>query len=126
MNLSNGDLILVKESYNFLEIFKNKELEYLHVGIIIKDPLYLLPSLRGLFVMNGYKSYKNDIADFNLEIIPIDDFLKKFSAQEIFIRKLKKHKKCCQIKLLKNYKTIYNYPLGIIPMEWFPYLTGNL
>jgi hypothetical protein len=122
MDLSNGDLILVKESHNFLSRLKNRELDYIHIGIIVRDPSHFFPSLKGLFVISGYKTYNNSIAVFNIELIPIEDFLKKFSVHEIIIRKLKTHITLSQSKLFKNYKTIYDYPLGIIPMEWYPYL----
>jgi len=121
MILSTGDLILVKESKKLYNLFQDK-FKYIHLGIIIKNPTFLCPSLKGCFVLNGHKTYQTNIANFNIEIIPIEDFIKKYNNYNIFVRKIKLKNPFPLNKLNEIYQQIYSYPISIIPMEWFPFL----
>ena len=91
-NLETGDIILYSEKIFYervIQYFTNSK--YTHIAMMLKDPIYINPSLKGLYIIeSGVESF-NDAEDnekkFGVQIVSFDKIMEKWEG-EIFVRKL--------------------------------------
>ena len=97
-DLRTGDLILFhSKERGFLGLF-NSLIEYFtgspydHIGMILKDPIYINEKLTGLYVWESGLEYNPDIEDnkykLGVQITPLEEILKSNNGSA-FIRELK-------------------------------------
>ena len=129
-NLETGDIILFSSNYwysNLIEYFGQSK--YSHVGMVLKNPTYIHPSLNdGLyFIESGYENMK-DVEDykkkFGVQINKLDKIIdqNKKAGTKIFYRKLvledEKKRLTFSAILEKAHKIIHNKPYNTIVQDW--------
>ena len=129
-NLETGDIILYSEKKYFYErviqYFTNSK--YTHIAMILKDPIYINPSLKGLYIIeSGVESF-NDAEDnekkFGVQIVSFDKIMEKWEG-EIFVRKLHyKRDKDFYKKLSEVHEIVHNKPYDLLPQDWIEAALG--
>lgn len=150
--LETGDLLLFNNSshgwfglFTFsIKYFTNSN--YSHIGMILKDPTFIHPSLKGIYVWESSWNGKPDPQDgkikLGVQITPIGEVLDYYSNNNghVYVRKLNiinkfekndnlynfrrlVSKKLRQVifsdeKLKKIHDIVYNKPYDIVPKDW--------
>ena len=135
MNLETGDLLLCDSKgkgffYFFDSIIKHfTHSNYTHIAMIIKDPSFIHPSLKGLYVWESGWENKPDPQDnkikLGVQITPYKEFYDSYINNEgsIYLRKiLCTHEKRAQLfnndKLKTIHQIVYDKPYDIVPKDW--------
>ena len=128
--LKTGDIILFTGSNKgFFRIFDGlisyaTHSNYTHIGMILKDPVFIHPTLKGLFVWqsgwNG-RPYENDgKVKLGVQINPLKDVLEDYTDSKVVIRKVNGNVWSFDSDKLKEINNVvYNKPYDIIPKDWF-------
>jgi len=130
-DLRTGDLILFhSKDRGLLGVF-NSLIEYFtgspydHVGMILKDPIYLNEKLTGLYVWESGLEYNPDALKYKLgvQITPLEEILQSNNNGSAYIRKIK-----CTDELYNSTFTedtlkeirdaVHNKPYDINPKDW--------
>ena len=112
-NLRTGDLLLFTEHSDglfecFLSMIRwGTHSNYTHVAMILKDPSFIHPSLKGTFVWESSWEGKPDPQDgkikLGVQITPLEEILKAYSKiGNVFVRKLVPFK---ELQML-NYRAV--------------------
>jgi len=135
-NLKTGDLILFcGHDSGFLKYFSEMikygtHSNYSHVGVILRDPKFIHPSLKGIYVWeSGYEGTK-DPQDgkikLGVQITPLEQILKNFEGSVVITRSIN-----CGLehfsdeKLKKIHDIVYDKPYDIHPKDWIQALVGK-
>ena len=134
--LKTGDIILFTGSNKgFFRIFDSlisyaTHSNYSHVGIILRDPVFIHPTLKGLYVWQSGWNGRPDINDgkikLGVQINPLKDVLDDYKDSKVIIRQIN-----CgswnfnDIKLKEINNIEYNKPYDIIPTDWFQALISK-
>tara|TARA_A100001015_G_C14841962_1_gene652846 strand:- start:55 stop:702 length:648 start_codon:yes stop_codon:yes gene_type:complete len=142
--LKTGDLLLFNNESsgwfgNFTSMIKwGTHSNYSHVGMILKNPSFIHPSLKGLYLWessyNGTEDPQDGKIKLGVQITPLDTIIKEYkkSGGKIFIRKLKymndNNDSSCDNLIYKNifndeklkeiHSIVYNKPYDIVPTDW--------
>ena len=132
-NLCTGDLLLFTEhSDSLFECFLSMirwgtHSNYTHIAMILKDPSFIHPSLKGTFVWESSWEGKPDPQDgkikLGVQITPLDEILKEYSKiGHVFIRKLVPFEERAEIfnnNILSDiHKVVYDKPYDLFPSDW--------
>jgi len=128
-NLKTGDLIFFTgHTQGWLKYFSSlieytTHSNYSHIGMILKDPTFLSPSLKGTYVWESgwegeYDPQDNKIK-LGVQITPLREILENFSNSKAIIRKIN----CPPLtftdeKLREIHTTVYDKPYDVIPKDW--------
>ncbi len=127
-----GDLILFtneyKGAYKFLNCFNNSiiKTEYTHVGMVLKDPTFISPNLKGVYLWHSdlrETDLEEDQIKFGVKINPLIDECRNRKTK-IFVRKIicNNNDIFNQEKLQEINNTINEKPYEVIPPEWLGHL----
>ena len=117
--LNTGDLILFSEDYGFvanlIKWYTNSK--WTHVGIVLKNPTYISPDLKGYYLLEcGYNDFKNIDGNYYYGV-QIVDLEKKITSYDglVCYKKLKKHldKNILENTLKNIYNTVKNKPYDV-------------
>ena len=127
--LKTGDLIFFTgHTQGWLKYFSSMiefstHSNFSHIGMIVKDPTFISPSLKGTFVWESGWEGKNDPQDgkvkLGVQLTPIHEILQNFKNSKVIIRKIN-----CPVgtftddKLKEIHDTVYDKPYDIIPKDW--------
>ena len=132
-NLQTGDLILFTSnttgilSYLSSLIKWGSHSNYTHIGMILKDPDFINPSLEGLYVWQSGWEGKPDPQDekikLGVQITPLEELLEDYNKTgHVFIRKIIVSKKNTNyfnnIILNQIHKDVYNKPYDLLITDW--------
>lgn len=128
-DLKTGDLILFNSNSNSLFnilsslIRLGTQSNYTHIGMIIKDPDFINPPLKGLYVWEsgweGEPDPQDDKIKLGVQITPLNEMIKNFSKSNITIRKLNCPENTFNNEILKKiHKNVYDKPYDIMPLAW--------
>ena len=132
-NLQTGDLILFTSnttgilSYLSSLIKWGSHSNYTHIGMILKDPDFINPSLKGLYVWQSGWEGKPDPQDekikLGVQITPLEELLEDYNKTgHVFIRKIIVSKKNTNyfnnIILNQIHKDVYNKPYDLLITDW--------
>ena len=134
--LKTGDIILFTGGYNgIFKIFDSlisyaTHSNYTHVGIILRDPIFIHPTLKGLFVWqsgwNGRPDKNDGKIKLGVQVNPLKDVLEDYKDSKVIIRPIKcNHWSFNDIKLKEVNNIVYNKPYDIIPKDWFEALINK-
>lgn len=120
-----GDIILFSEkSYYFSRLIEWwTRSEYSHVGMILVDPTYLHPSLKGIFVWeSGWQSFPDaddeSKCTFGVRLTRFDDYISKYNGS-IQIRSINKPLTNEHIETLKYlYQKYQHKPYDTDWFDW--------
>ena len=129
-SLKTGDIILFTGGYNgFFKILDSiisygSHSNYTHIGIILRDPVFIHPTLKGLFVWQSGWNGKPDENDgkikLGVQVSSLRDVLDDYKDSKVIIRPVKCNPWTFNnIKLKDINEIVYNKPYDIIPKDWF-------
>jgi hypothetical protein len=96
---------------------------YSHVAMVLKDPSFIDPPLKGLYVWESGWEGKPDPQDgkikLGVQITPLKEVIADFEGSIILFRKIV----CPTVffsneKLKKIHDVVYNKPYDIVPKDW--------
>ena len=127
-SLKTGDLILFNNHGGgifgaFTSLIKwGTHSNYTHIGMILKNPSFIHPSLKGLYVWESTFNGKPDPQDgkikLGVQITPLKEAL-EFESRNVFIRKVNCPKDTFndnRLTLIHN--IVYDKPYDIVPKDW--------
>jgi len=128
-DLKTGDLILFTgHTHGWLKYFSSlieysTHSNYSHIGMIIKDPSFISPSLKGTYVWEsgweGEKDPQDGKIKLGVQITPLKEILENFSESKIIIRKVNCPPLTFTDEILNEiHNTVYDKPYDIIPKDW--------
>jgi len=96
--------------------------EYSHAAVVLKDPTFIHPSLKGLFLWEssweGTPDPQDNKIKLGVQITPIYQFLQNFAGQ-IYVRRLLKGSDLVKNdKLQKIHNVVYEKPYDIHIKDW--------
>ena len=126
MELNTGDLLLFNShSSSFLSslIKWGTHSNYTHVAMILKDPTFIHPSLKGTFVWESSWEGTPDPQDgkvkLGVQITPLQEIIDSYGAQNVFVRKVQCDERCFSEQRLKYvHSVVYDKPYDIFPLDW--------
>lgn len=128
-DLQTGDLILFNgEETGWLKYFTEMikfgtHSNYSHIGMIVKDPTFIHPSLTGTYVWEsgweGMKDPQDGKIKLGVQLTPLHEMLNTFKGSKIMIRKIITKNDCFNNKNLeKIHKVVHDKPYDINPIDW--------
>ena len=131
-NLKTGDLLLFdNEGGGSVGIFsrvikKATHSNITHVAMVLKDPTFLNPSLKGYYVWeSGYEGTpdpQDGIVKFGVQITPLSEIIQSYKQTKgkIYVRRVKCDESIFTTdKLKKIHEIVYKKPYDIVPKDWF-------
>jgi len=129
MDLKTGDLLLFNDHSSgffggFTSMIKwGTHSNYSHIAMILKDPSFIHPCLKGTFVWESSWEGKPDPQDgkikLGVQITPLQEIIDAYHAKGIFVRRVE-----CDTSLFspenlgKVHKVVYDKPYDIVPADW--------
>jgi hypothetical protein len=128
-DLKTGDLILFcGKDTGWLKYFSEmikytSHSNYSHVGMILKDPTFIHPTLKGTYVWESGWEGEPDPQDgkikLGVQITPLDEILKSYQGSMAITRTVHCHPNLFNEKILKEiHQTVYDKPYDILPVDW--------
>ena len=129
MNLKTGDLLLFNDHSGgifgaFTKLIKiGTHSNYSHIAMILKDPSFIHPCLKGTFVWESSWEGKPDPQDGNIklgvQITPLKEIVDAYHGKDIFVRRVECEDSLFSPEnLLKVHKVVYDKPYDIVPTDW--------
>ena len=129
--LKTGDLLIFNgETGWFRNFFGNiikwgTHSNYTHIAMILKDPVFLHPHLKGVYVWESGWEGTPDPQDgdikLGVQITPIEQILNSYKKTEghCYIRSINcDHNKFSTVNLSKVHEVVYKKPYDICPFDW--------
>ena len=126
--LETGDILLfTSESTGIMGIFSSlikwaTHSNYTHVAMVLKDPDFVTPPLKGLYVWQSGWEGRPDPQDNKLklgvQITPLQQILDDYKDGHVFYRKPNSYEAFTNENLKKIHKTVYEKPYDIILSDW--------
>ena len=128
-NLQTGDLLLFTEhdtgllKYLSWIIEYGTHSDYTHVAMVLKDPSFIHPSLKGIFVWESSWEGKPDPQDgkvkLGVQITPLNEILKTYKESKVILRKVECTESCFTNENLKSiHDVVYDKPYDVILKDW--------
>lgn len=136
MNLSSletGDLLLFSTNKWYSDVIEiGDDSIYSHCGIVLKDPMYIDPSLQGFYFLESGLEPFPDATDqqihFGVQIVPLMDVINEylfFKEGTIYVRHLNcKRDQMFEQNLTHAYQIVKNKPYNCNPLDWIEALLG--
>lgn len=128
-SLKTGDLLLFIEHPKnmFMNLFnwairETTHSPYSHVAVVIRDPTFIHPSLKGLFIWESSWEGTEDPQDgkikLGVQLTPLYQFLEKYQGQ-IYVRRLIRGENLIETERLeKIHSVVYNQPYDLNLKDW--------
>lgn len=128
-NLKTGDILLFSAQWSWnplnifgklIEFFTHKP--YSHVGMILKDPTWINPSMTGLYLWEssyeGIPDPQDGKIKLGIEVTPLNIALQQ-RKEHLYVRQLfgAENKLTTQV-LQKIHKIVYEKPYDFDPIDW--------
>jgi hypothetical protein len=131
-NLKTGDILLFDyKGVGFFGVFTNlikyfTNSNYSHIAMVLKDPEFIHPNLKGYYVWESSWEGQNDPQDgkkkLGVQITPFEEIYSKYkeTGSNIYLRKVNCNKSIFNINnLSKVHNVVYDKPYDIVPKDWF-------
>jgi hypothetical protein len=128
-NLKTGDLIFFTgHTQGWLSSFSSL-IEYTthsnfsHIAVILKDPTFISPILKGTYVWQSSWEGKPDPQDgkikLGVQITPLKEVLETFKNSKVIVRTINcPNDTFTDEKLNEIHKVVYDKPYDIVPKDW--------
>ena len=130
MNLKTGDLILCDDLeykdwglFSWFIKFMSKS-DFSHIGMIVKDPDFIDPPLKGTYIWMSGSSNVPDSEDntmkFGVQFVPFDEYVTTYGGK-LYIRKLhcwKYDELFTKENLKKIHNVVYDKPYDLVITDW--------
>ena len=128
-SLKTGDLIFFTgHTQGWLKYFSSMiefstHSNFSHIGMIVKDPTFICPSLKGTFVWESGWEGEYDPQDgkikLGVQLTPIHEILQNFKKSKVIERKINCPDRTFTVDKLKEiHSNVYDKPYDIIPKDW--------
>ena len=129
--MKTGDLLLF--SYNgggffgcFTECIKKcTHSKFSHIGMIIENPTFIDPTLKGIYVWesswNGTPDPQDGKIKLGVQLTPITELFNEYKKtnSQIYLREVEYTENPFQSKTLEEiHDTVYDKPYDIVPLDW--------
>ena len=128
-NLKTGDIILFSANWSWnplniagklIEYFTGKP--YSHVGMILKNPTWIKPDMKGIYLWESSYEGTPDPQDgkikLGVEVTPIDKALDQHK-EHIYVRQLQSGADRLTVPILqKIHQIVYDKPYDFNPIDW--------
>ena len=128
MNLKTGDLLLFNShSSSFFSLSSlikwGTHSNYTHVAMVLKDPSFIHPCLKGTFVWESSWEGTPDTQDgkvkLGVQITPIKEMIDSYGTQNVFVRKIECDETLFSPETLSEvHNIVYDKPYDIVPTDW--------
>lgn len=136
MDLKTGDILLFNNrNAGFFSVLSSMikwgtHSNYCHIAMVLKDPSFIHPSLKGTFVWESSWEGKPDPQDgkikLGVQITPLREIIDSYHAKDIFVRRIKCDNSLFSPEnLAKVHKIVYDKPYDIVPTNWLCALVGT-
>ena len=138
MDLKTGDILLFDYKAGGLFGIFTKLIKYFtkstysHVAMVIKDPTFIHPSLKGTYIWESSWEGKPDPQDgeikLGVQITPYSEIYEHYKQKNsnIFLRRVVCDPKLFNDEVLaKVHKIVYDKPYDIVPKDWIGAITRN-
>jgi hypothetical protein len=130
--LKTGDVVLFSSNYSGLWGYISKmikwstESPYTHVGMVLKDPTFINPSLKGLYLWQSGKEVVLEAEEhthkFGVQITPLRDVIDEYKRNggTVYYRSIDCDISLCfdNNHLSKLHKIVHNKPYDIYASDW--------
>ena len=101
--------------------------DYTHAAMVLKDPTFIYPSLKGLYIWEsgweGTPDPQDGKVKTGVQITSLYDVIKNYQGK-LYIRQLKRGREKITSNLLKTvHQTVYDKPYDLHPIDWLGALT---
>jgi hypothetical protein len=127
-DLQTGDIVLVSNyepglfNYFLSMIRYATHSEYVHIGMVVKDPNYLEKPLKGTFLWeSGYEGTpdpQDGKVKLGVQLTDFKDIKKNYTNANFYVRRLKDNSIFTREKLRDIHKIVYEVPYDIHPLDW--------
>lgn len=130
-NLETGDLLLFDyEGGGIFSVFTSlikyfTKSNYSHISMVLKDPSFIHPTLKGYYVWESGWEGTPDPQDgkikLGVQITPFNEIYNEYKSKKgsIYLRKLNCNKDLfCDKNLEEIHKVVYDKPYDIVPEDW--------
>jgi hypothetical protein len=127
-DLQTGDIILIsnyeKGIFNlFLDMIRyGSHSDYVHTGIIVKDPEFTKTPMRGTFLWESSYEGTPDPQDgevkLGVQLTHIEDVLKNYDNAKLYVRKFNNYEQFTTENLRMVHEVVYDKPYDINPKDW--------
>jgi len=136
--LKTGDILLFNEdaSWSFMGLLGNlikwgTHSNYTHVAMVLKDPTFIHPSLKGLYVWESSWEGEPDPQDgkikLGVQITPLHEILEAYRGKgHVYVRHLNipHDQNPFRPSVLSTiHKAVYDKPYDIVPKDWWKAFT---
>ena len=129
LNLKTGDILLFDDRSKTCLGCWNRILKcythsrYSHVAMVLKDPSFIHPCLKGTFVWESSWQGTPDPQDgkvkLGVQITPLKEMIDSYGAQNVFVRKIEFDETLFSPERLSEvHKIVYDKPYDIVPTDW--------
>ena len=129
MELKTGDLLLFDSHSSglfgaFTSMIKwGTHSNYSHIAMILKDPSFIHPCLKGTFVWEssweGIPDPQDGKVKLGVQITPLKEIVDSYNGQNIFVRQVECEKDLFSPeRLAEVHKIVYDKPYDIVPTDW--------
>jgi len=137
-NLKTGDLLLFDYKAGgwfgvFTKLIKYfTKSKYSHIAMVLKDPTYINPKLKGYYIWESSWEDQPDPQDnkrkLGVEITPFDEIydLYKEKDSNIYVRRVDCNSNLFSSENLKEiHKVVYDKPYDMYPKDWYEAIKQN-
>ena len=128
MELDTGDILLFSARSGIfsgiIKFFTQSQIS--HVGMILKEPTWIHPSLKGTFLWEsgweGTPDPQDGQVKFGVQITPLEEILQSYQKTKgkIYVRRAHCEKDLFTTENLESiHKVVYNKVYDIVPKDWF-------
>lgn len=124
--LNSGDLILFHTESSCIgktiQYFTNSK--YCHIGMVLKDPIFINEKLKGFYFLESSYEPQPDITDnkikYGVQIQLLDNIIQEYGTNNCYVRKIKfKNNLVFDEKKFKEiYELIKSKPYDLNPIDW--------
>ena len=129
-NLKTGDILLFDfNESGFMGIFNNlikrfTKSDYSHIAMVLKDPSFIHPSLKGYYIWESSWEGKPDPQDgkikLGVQITPFHEIYDKCvkTNSSITLRRVSNNSALSKENLSEIHNVVYDKPYDIVPTDW--------
>ena len=129
-NLKTGDILLFDfNESGFMGIFNNlikrfTKSDYSHIAVVLKDPSFIHPSLKGYYIWESSWEGKPDPQDgkikLGVQITPFHEIYDKCvkTNSSITLRRVSNNSAFSEENLSEIHNVVYDKPYDIVPRDW--------
>lgn len=128
--LKTGDLLLCDDlAYGDWGMFSwfikfMTQSDFSHIGMVVKDPDFTDPPMKGTYVwMSGISNVpdaEDNTKKFGVQFVPYEDFIKTYTGK-IYLRRLhseRYHEFFTTERLKKIHQVVYDKPYDLVVTDW--------